>query len=114
MTCAPPQVGKLWYLRWHREREVQLTGPTQLDLEWETCDVSVRVVDELGQPLANIVVENVRYFSSQPWPFPNSLMLGFTASYKSGEINTDNDEIEEPFLLFWTAPTASRASLGET
>ena len=27
----------------------------------------------------HIVVEDVRYFGSQPWPFPNSLMLGFTA-----------------------------------
>lgn len=41
-----------------------------------------------------IVVHDVRYFGSQPWPFPNSLMLGFTARYKSGEIDTDNDEIE--------------------
>jgi len=42
-----------------------------------------------------IVVEDVRYFGSQPWPYPNSLMLGFTAQYKSGEIRPDNEEIEE-------------------
>lgn len=41
-----------------------------------------------------IVVRDVRYFSSQPWPFPNSLMLGFIAEYESGEIDTENDEIE--------------------
>ena len=34
-------------------------------------------------------------FRSQPWPFPNSLMLGFTAQYESGEIDTRHDpEIE--------------------
>ncbi len=44
---------------------------------------------------AGVVVDEVRYFGSQPWPFPNSLMLGFTARYKSGEINTENDEIED-------------------
>ena len=38
-----------------------------------------------------IVVENVRYFGSQAWPFPNSLMLGFTAEYKSGSVDTRYD-----------------------
>jgi NAD+ diphosphatase len=41
----------------------------------------------------NIEVENIRYFGSQPWPFPDSLMIGFTADYKSGELSTDGDEI---------------------
>ena len=41
----------------------------------------------------NIQVDNIRYFSSQSWPFPNSLMLGFTASYAGGEIRIDEDEI---------------------
>ena len=30
---------------------------------------------------------------SQSWPFPNSLMLGFTGEYESGEIKVDGDEI---------------------
>ena len=42
-----------------------------------------------------IVVDNVRYFNSQAWPFPNSLMLGFTAQYVGGEIDTSEDELEE-------------------
>jgi NAD+ diphosphatase len=43
-----------------------------------------------------IVVKDVRYFGSQPWPFPNSLMLGFTARYASGEIDTSHDdEVED-------------------
>ena len=40
-----------------------------------------------------IEVANIRYFGSQPWPFPNSLMLGFTADYAGGEIRIDDDEI---------------------
>jgi len=45
---------------------------------------------------SRIVVKNVRYFDSQPWPFPNSLMLGFTAEYESGEIDTSfDDEVED-------------------
>ena len=42
-----------------------------------------------------IVVRDVRYYASQPWPFPNSLMLGFVAQYESGEIDTSHDpEVE--------------------
>ena len=41
-----------------------------------------------------IEVADVRYFSSQPWPFPNSVMLGFTAQYAGGEIEVDGAEIE--------------------
>lgn len=40
-------------------------------------------------------VDNIRYFNSQPWPFPNSLMLGFFASYVSGEITPAPDEIAD-------------------
>ncbi len=40
-------------------------------------------------------VENVRYFGSQPWPFPNSLMVGFRADYAGGEIVADGVEIED-------------------
>jgi NAD+ diphosphatase len=48
-----------------------------------------------------IVVRDVRYFGSQPWPFPNSLMLGFTAQYESGDIVTENDEIEDAAWYHW-------------
>jgi len=41
----------------------------------------------------NIEVENIRYYGSQPWPFPDSLMIGFIADYKSGELSIDGDEI---------------------
>lgn len=44
---------------------------------------------------AGICVRDVEYFSSQAWPFPNSLMLGFRAQYDSGEIEVDGVEIEE-------------------
>ncbi|MDE0886609.1 MAG: NAD(+) diphosphatase [Myxococcota bacterium] len=47
-----------------------------------------------------IVVEDVRYFGSQAWPFPNSLMLGFTARYKSGSVDTDHDDEMEAANFF--------------
>ena len=42
-----------------------------------------------------IEIKNIRYFGSQPWPFPNSLMLGFTAEYAGGEIVPEPGEIED-------------------
>lgn len=42
-----------------------------------------------------IHVKDVRYFGSQPWPFPNSLMVGFFAEYESGELTLDPEEIAE-------------------
>jgi NAD+ diphosphatase len=55
----------------------------------EEC-VRREVREEVGVELTNI-----RYFGSQPWPFPNSLMIGFTADHAEGEIKTDGKEIVE-------------------
>ena len=43
----------------------------------------------------NIDVTDIRYIRSQPWPLPNSLMLGFTARYCGGELRPDGVELEE-------------------
>jgi NAD+ diphosphatase len=40
-------------------------------------------------------VHNLRYFGSQSWPFPHSLMIAFTADYLDGEIRVDPNEIAE-------------------
>ena len=40
-----------------------------------------------------IEVHHIRYFGSQAWPFPNSLMIGFTADHAGGEIAIDGREI---------------------
>jgi NAD+ diphosphatase len=42
-----------------------------------------------------IEVRDIRYVRSQPWPFPNSLMLGFAARHAGGEIKPDGIEIED-------------------
>jgi NAD+ diphosphatase len=42
-----------------------------------------------------VTVRDPRYFGSQPWPFPHSLMIGFRAEYDSGEIVCDPTEIAE-------------------
>jgi NAD+ diphosphatase len=59
----------------------------------ETLENAVKreVMEEVG-----IEIKNIRYWGSQPWPFPtNSIMIGFTAEYVSGEIVIDPEEIEQ-------------------
>ncbi len=48
------------------------------------------VMEEVG-----LRVHNLRYFMSQSWPFPHSLMIAFTADYLDGEIRVDRNEIAE-------------------
>lgn len=43
----------------------------------------------------SIEVTDIRYIDSQPWPFPHSLMVGFSARYAGGELLTDGDELED-------------------
>ncbi|MBO7159310.1 MAG: NAD(+) diphosphatase [Methanobrevibacter sp.] len=50
--------------------------------------VKREVMEEVG-----IEVEDIQYFGSQSWPFPNSLMIGCICKYKSGEIKVDENEI---------------------
>lgn len=42
---------------------------------------------------AGIDVKNIRYFGSQPWPFPHSLMIGFTAEYAGGDLVLEDAEL---------------------
>ena len=48
------------------------------------------VFEEVG-----LKVRNIAYFGSQPWPFPHSLMIAYTAEFEGGEIKIDEAEIAE-------------------
>jgi len=55
----------------------------------EQC-LAREVLEETG-----VQISQVRYFASQPWPFPHSLMIAFVADYAGGEITPAPDEIED-------------------
>jgi NAD+ diphosphatase len=58
----------------------------------ETLEEAVEreTMEEVG-----LRVKNIKYFGSQSWPFPHSLMVGFTAEHESGGINVDGKEITD-------------------
>lgn len=55
----------------------------------EQC-VQREVKEEVG-----IKIKNLRYFGSQPWPYPFGLMVGFTADYDGGELRLQKEELCE-------------------
>lgn len=66
-----------------------LAGFVDAQENLEEC-LQREVFEETG-----IRVKNIRYFGSQPWPFPDSLMIGFTAEYAGGNLVIDQTEIAE-------------------
>ena len=52
--------------------------------------VAREIREEVG-----LEIRDIRYVVSQTWPFPNALMVGFSARYASGEIKPDGKEIED-------------------
>ncbi|HEX9993510.1 MAG TPA: NAD(+) diphosphatase [Acidimicrobiales bacterium] len=76
----------------------------------ETLEEAVHreVAEEVG-----VDVADVRYFGSQPWPFPHSLMIGFTARWAGGELTPDGTEIVDAgwFGVDDLPPLPSRLSI---
>jgi NAD+ diphosphatase len=68
------------------------------------------VAREVGEE-AGIAVTDVRYVSSQPWPFPASLMLGFKAAYAGGEPYPHDRELQA--VRWVTRAELRRAAAGE-
>jgi NAD+ diphosphatase len=90
MIVAVVNDGKILLARGRRFRGAYysvLAGFVEPAESLEECVVR-EVREEVG-----IEIENIRYFQSQSWPFPDSLMVAFFADYKSGDIKIDPAEI---------------------
>jgi NAD+ diphosphatase len=69
---------------------------------WSALAGFVEAAESLEEAVAREVLEeagvrvrDARYVSSQPWPFPSSLMLGFTAVYAGGEAAVQDGELDD-------------------
>lgn len=58
----------------------------------ETLEEAVRreVREETG-----LEIKNIRYFDSQPWPYPSGLMVGFNADYADGQLHVQREELKK-------------------
>ena len=58
----------------------------------ETLEEAVcrEVMEETG-----LTIKNLRYFASQPWPYPSGLMVGFHADYAGGQIHVQREELKK-------------------
>lgn len=76
----------------------------------ETLEEAVRreVREETG-----IEITDIRYFASQPWPYPCGLMVGFTAHYASGDIHLQRSELSSGgwFIRENMPPIPGKASI---
>ncbi len=59
----------------------------------ETGETLEQCVEREVWEETHLRVKNIRYFASQPWPYPCGLMIGFTADYAEGELRIQNEEL---------------------
>jgi NAD+ diphosphatase len=91
--------------RWPEGRFSLLAGYVE---PGETLEEAVRreVLEESG-----VELDSVTYLASQPWPFPSSLMLGFSALAERGEPSPGDDELAE--VGWFERAEIERAARGE-
>lgn len=92
VICLVTRGDQMLLARHARSRQPVFTTLAGFVEPGETAEQAVHreILEEVS-----IEVQNLKYFCSQPWPFPGQLMLGFTAEYAGGEIRVDGVEVLE-------------------
>ena len=96
-----PQLATAVIVLIHREDEVLLVRAKNFRTDFyglvagfvETGETLEEAVAREAMEETGISIKNIRYFGSQPWPYPCGLMVGFHADYASGEIHLQHSEI---------------------
>jgi len=96
-----PQLATAVIVRITREKEVLLVHANSFrDNHYGLVAGFVETGETLEEAVCREVMEetglhikNLRYFASQPWPYPCGLMVGFTADYDSGQIHLQRSEL---------------------
>lgn len=78
---------------WDENRYSVIAGFLSYGETLEDC-VAREVKEETG-----VIIDSCQYLASQPWPFPGSIMLGFTAKAKKQAVHTADDELEKAFWI---------------
>lgn len=61
----------------------------------ETGESLEQCVEREVREETGLQIKNLRYFASQPWPYPFGLMVGFTADYAGGEVHLQKEELSQ-------------------
>src|SRR4051812_29474156 len=92
--------------RWPQGRYSALAGFVEPGESLEEA-----VAREVGEE-SGVDVDDIRFRSSQPWPFPASLMVGFHARYAGGEASVHDDELED--VRWFTRQEVQEAADGQS
>lgn len=98
---AWPQLATAVIVLIHRDDEILLVHANNFKGKFyglvagfvETGETLEEAVHREVREETNIEIDNLRYFQSQPWPYPSGLMVGFIAEYKSGTVRLQKSEL---------------------
>lgn len=106
ITRPNPVSGETQILLAHHHRYGRQTAPLQYGLIAGFVEVGESlehaVVREVSEEV-NISLTDIQYVSSQPWPYPSNLMIGFRAAYAGGEIVIQEEELSHADFFDLTA-----------
>ena len=96
-----PQLATAVIVLVHRDEEVLLVHANNFRGNFyglvagfvETGETLEQAVEREVMEETGIRIRNIRYFGSQPWPYPCGLMVGFHADYDGGEIHLQRSEL---------------------